>query len=62
MSRLTIRNEQDLQAALRRAQDLISCMGSDKEHELAQLEEALDLYACLLWAQAHIANDNTPRD
>ncbi len=37
-------------------------MGSDKEHELAQLEEALDLYACLLWAQAHIANDNTPRD
>ena len=41
--------------------DLIGCMGSDKEHELAQLEEALDLYACLL-AEAHIANDNKPSD
>jgi hypothetical protein len=62
MSHLTIRNEQDLQAALRHAQDLIGCMGSDKEHELAELEEALDLYACLLWAEAHIANDNKPSD
>ena len=61
MSHLIIRNEQDLQVALRRAQDLIGCMGSDKEHELAQLEEALDLYACLL-AEAHIANDNKPSD
>ncbi|TQI72350.1 hypothetical protein FHT98_0051 [Bosea sp. AK1] len=62
MSRLTIQNEQDLQTALQRAQNLIGCMGSDKKHELAELEEALDLYACLLWAEAHIANENTPSD
>lgn len=36
--------------------------GSDKEHELTGLEEALDLYARLLWAEAHFANDNMPSD
>jgi hypothetical protein len=56
---MAINDEDELAAALRRAEDLVGCAnGSEEEQELAQIEHALQLYACLVWAQAHAANDN----
>lgn len=61
MGRMAINNEDELTAALGRAQDLVGCAnGSAEEAELVEIDFQLQLYACLLWAMAHEANDNWP--
>jgi hypothetical protein len=45
MARLIIRNEEDLTAALKRAEDLMGCTDdSDEERELEEIADAVDLY------------------
>ncbi len=61
MGPMTINDEADLAEGLRGAQDLVGCTrGNNQEKELSEIENALELYACLLWARARAANDNLP--
>lgn len=62
MGRMAINNEDELAAALKRAQDLLGfAAGSAEEHELAEIEYQLQLNASPLWAMAHQSNNNWPR-
>ena len=45
MSRLVIRNEEELHAAIERAQDLMGCTNdSDEERELAAIADAVKVF------------------
>jgi len=56
---LVIRNDEELLAAVDRAQELLGCVdGSAEQRELEEIAEAVEQYTSAALAQRNVANDD----